>query len=264
MKILREILHGIAVPFASLVLVMKLWSCNRWLKKYEKADDAYTIEERYKKVRSFCSLAIFIKGANVVSSGREKLANKQMLYLVNHKGNIDPLVILKLIMDLGGSNPIFIGKIELEKAKFASPMKLIDTIFIDRDNLRQIHSTIEKQNKYIKEGRSIVVFPEGTRSAKDEFGEFKSGCLHPAYTNLIAIQPIVLFNSGGWIEKEDSLGNVYPKRKSHDLKAEICDPIQASKFINIDSEIFTQTIRTQMISVYDKLANESNKTKTKK
>ncbi len=254
MKILRNILHGIAAPFASVYLVFKLLSCNLWLKKYKKDSEAYTVEERYKKVRSFCSVAMFIKGANIVSFGKEKFATKPMLYLVNHKGNIDPLVMLKIIIDSGGTYPIFISKIELQDSKYAAPMKLIDTIFIDRDNLRQIHSTVELQNKYIKEGRSIVIFPEGTRTAKDEFGEFKSGSLYAAYTNLIAIQPVVLFNSGGFLEKEDSHGNTYAKRTSNDLRVEICEPIQASKFINIDREIFAQTIRTQMIETYDKLS----------
>ena len=44
----------------------------------------------------------------------------------------------------------------------------------------------------MKNGHSIVIFPEGTRSKGGEVGEFKAGSFHLAVKSGVAILPVTL------------------------------------------------------------------------
>ena len=52
-------------------------------------------------------------------------------------------------------------------------MKRIHCIFMDRDDIRQSLKAINQGIEQIKEGQSLLIFPEGTRIKGDELGNLK-------------------------------------------------------------------------------------------
>ena len=49
----------------------------------------------------------------------------------------------------------------------------INCIFMDRDDIRQSLKSINEGIEQIKNGQSLLIFPEGTRIIEEELGEFK-------------------------------------------------------------------------------------------
>lgn len=59
-------------------------------------------------------------------------------------------------------------------------MKRIHCLFLDRKDIRKGLQTILEGAEYLKEGYSMCIYPEGTRSTTGELGEFKGGSLKMA------------------------------------------------------------------------------------
>lgn len=53
-------------------------------------------------------------------------------------------------------------------------MKHIHCLFLDHDDVRKGLQTILEGVDYLKEGYSMCIYPEGTRSTTGELGEFKA------------------------------------------------------------------------------------------
>lgn len=127
-------------------------------------------------------------GATVEVKGLENLPKNQNILLVsNHQGNFDiPLLLGYIPLSLG-----FVAKVELSKMPVVSTwMKLLGCIFLDRKNPRQSIQAISTGVEYLKKGKSLAIFPEGTRSKGLEMGEFKKGSLKLGVKSNVLIVPV--------------------------------------------------------------------------
>ncbi|MBN7773663.1 lysophospholipid acyltransferase family protein [Clostridium aminobutyricum] len=144
-------------------------------------------------VLQWASSLLKMAGVTCTVQGLENIpADRAVLFTSNHQGNFDiPLMLAKL----GEPNPV-IAKDSLEKMPMISNwMKLFDCLFIDRDNARQSLRVFAEAEKVIEEGRSIIIFPEGTRSKQDEAGEFKAGAFKIAMKTGAPIVPVAIDGS---------------------------------------------------------------------
>ncbi|ASK61100.1 1-acyl-sn-glycerol-3-phosphate acyltransferase [Virgibacillus phasianinus] len=159
---------------------------------------------------------IKLTGTDVHVSGREKLPDESVLFVANHQGLFD---ILALIGYTG--KPLgFIAKKEIEKVPIISTwMELMHGVFIDRSDRRQSVRAINQGIKNLKNGHSLVVFPEGTRSRKSNLNTFKSGSLRLATKANVPIVPIAI--NGTYQMLEEGNGRV----KGSTITMEILDPI---------------------------------------
>jgi 1-acyl-sn-glycerol-3-phosphate acyltransferase len=168
-------------------------------RKYRKNPNKFFLEQRYRFLYSQVKKLLFLKRIKVLSNGVSKIPSSPCLFVYNHKSNIDAAILLKYLIEYRNTvNPsfkfIFVGKTELQQKKgfVKDALDLVDTIYIDRQDLRQQFKMFEKQNECIKNKYSIIIAPEGTRYKEDAFGEFKAGAIKVAFHNMIPIQPIVL------------------------------------------------------------------------
>ncbi len=65
-------------------------------------------------------------------------------------------------------------------------------IYINRDGGKQALSSIQRAKKILKEGVSVVVFPEGSRTKTGEVGRFKRGAFEIAKDMQLSIVPVSL------------------------------------------------------------------------
>jgi 1-acyl-sn-glycerol-3-phosphate acyltransferase len=90
-------------------------------------------------------------------------------------------------------NLYFIGKKELKKVPFIGwYMMAMGMIFIDRGNKEKSMQSIKKAALLIRNGKSVVTFPEGTRSSDGQIGPFKNGTFHMAIEAKIPILPVYI------------------------------------------------------------------------
>lgn len=136
--------------------------------------------------RAFCYL-LFIK---VKLSGFEKL-NPQQSYIIlcNHQSIYDVFVVY------GWLPMIFkwLMKAELRKIPLVGKACAdAGHIFIDRSNAVTAKRSIEQTEKQLKNGISVVIFPEGTRTHNGDMCKFKRGAFLIATDLHLPILPVTL------------------------------------------------------------------------
>lgn len=168
-------------------LLMKMW-------KYSSNVDKYTDEERNKFLKYIVHIAN--KGGNVKikSYGVENIPNKNGFMLFpNHQGMYDVLALLDVCpKPLSVVAKKEVAKIPLLKQLF----KIMNVIFMDREDVRQSLQVIIEVSKQVAQGRNYIIFPEGTRSKNgNKVGEFKGGSFKAATKAKCAIVPVALIDS---------------------------------------------------------------------
>ena len=70
-------------------------------------------------------------------------------------------------------------------------MRFINCLFLDRKNIKAGLATMNEGTKLLKDGFSIAIFPEGTRSQDEDPHEFKEGSLRPALKAGVPVIPCI-------------------------------------------------------------------------
>lgn len=240
----------LVLPFLVLLFSWRLWKINTKAKNYSVDPTLYTTEERYFWVYKLVRLTLKIKRIEIVSSGFKKATSAPSLYIANHKSTVDPLILYVLMYE-ARQTPYFrfVSKIENKKHFFRNVFKLIDTIFIDRDNLREILKTYESIN-VAKDKRSVILFIEGTRVYdKDKLGNFMAGSLQIAYRNNVSVVPISLYGSIGLSSSDKTTF----KNHSKQVFVNCMNPHKPAEFITIQSIHFADSIKEIMTKEYDRI-----------
>ncbi|WP_047980437.1 lysophospholipid acyltransferase family protein [Ornithinibacillus contaminans] len=155
-------------------------------------------------------------GTTVQVTGQEKIPEGAVLYVANHQGLFD---ILAFLGHLG--KPVgFIAKKEIKKLPIISNwMGLLHCVFIDRADRRQSVKAINQGIENLKNGHSLVIFPEGTRSRGAELNSFKPGSLRLATKANVPIVPVTIDGTYKMLEEDNG------RIKGSAIKLMIHDPI---------------------------------------
>lgn len=68
-------------------------------------------------------------------------------------------------------------------------------IMIDRGNAEKARASIEEAGRVIRSGRSVLMFPEGTRTPGHALGPFKKGSFHLALGAKVPILPLAVLGA---------------------------------------------------------------------
>jgi 1-acyl-sn-glycerol-3-phosphate acyltransferase len=240
MKYIVYFFHYLFWPLVAVLTFVSALNLKRKSRHYRKDSNFYMPQERYKMVYKFVKKVLYILNVKVqVDKSFLTIPKKPVLYIINHKSNIDPIVIFKALYENLTEDEMktiwfkFVGKIELEKKKnfITSILILLDTLFIDRDNLRQQLQVFNSQVSHIEKNNSVIVFIEGTRIYEHELGDFKAAALKLSFKTLAPIQPIVIFGSSG----------LFDKNKSGRIKGRTCY-IKALKVLNMHDYLHSNEV----------------------
>lgn len=137
-------------------------------------------------------LATSLAGIDLRVEGEEHLwSHRPAVFIFNHQSALDAILMMKLIRrDMTG-----IGKMELKKNPIFGPIfTAAGVVFIDRANSARAIEALKPAVDALKEGRSLVIAPEGTRSPTPRLGRFKKGAFHLAMQAGVPIVPVVFRN----------------------------------------------------------------------
>src|SRR6516165_9130632 len=144
-------------------------------------------------VRDLARTAAGLAGVRLDVTGGEHLATRPAVFLFNHQSQLDVLILAKLLH--GGFTGV--AKKELANAPgFGLIFRLADVAFVDRHDHEQAVKALEPAVQKLRDGISLVIAPEGTRSPTPALGSFKKGAFHVAMQAGVPIVPIVIRNSG--------------------------------------------------------------------
>lgn len=187
--------------FRTIKFFSKFWgslfTSRNYMRAYDKMiADGKTLEA-YKYIEE--KSAVWAKGliestgTNVELLGLENLPKEDgLVFVANHQSNFDIPLMLAYVPKLAG----FIAKKELDGIPFLSKwMRIIGCVFIDRGNAREALKTIKEATDYVKDGKNMILFPEGTRSKGRKMLEFKQGGLRIATKAKAKIVPVTIDGS---------------------------------------------------------------------
>jgi putative phosphoserine phosphatase / 1-acylglycerol-3-phosphate O-acyltransferase len=142
---------------------------------------------------NFSQLLLATAGVHVNVIGKENLtAQRPAVFIFNHRNQVDPVIAGALVKD----NWVAVGKKELASDPIMGTLgKLLDGVFIDRDDPVAAVETLHTVEERARSGLSIVIAPEGTRLDTTEVGPFKKGAFRMAMAVGIPIVPIVIRNA---------------------------------------------------------------------
>ena len=139
-------------------------------------------------------LSLLASGVRLDVHGAEHIwAAQPAVFLFNHQSQLDVPVLGGLLR--GNFAPV--AKKELANNPLFGPlMRLLETAFVDRADSAQAKKALEPAVARLREGTSIVIAPEGTRSATPTPGTFKKGAFHLAMQAGVPVVPLVFRNTG--------------------------------------------------------------------
>lgn len=143
-------------------------------------------------------------GVRVQLKEQGKIDQEQpYIFVANHQNTLD-------IMALAAHLPYpfgFVAKVELSRVPVLGiAMRNSASIFIDRSDPRKSLASIQHAGRRIREGNSVLLFAEGTRSFTPQLQPFKKGAFVLAVEAGIPMVPITLLNSYQFMDERRLVG----------------------------------------------------------
>jgi putative phosphoserine phosphatase/1-acylglycerol-3-phosphate O-acyltransferase len=137
-------------------------------------------------------LATSLAAIDLRVEGEEHLwSRRPAVFIFDHQSALDLVLVLKLLRrDLTG-----IAKQELRRHPIFGPLFMgAGVAFVDRSNTAKAIEALKPAVTALREGRSLVIAPDGTRSPTPRLGRFEKGAFHVAMQAGVPIAPIVFRN----------------------------------------------------------------------
>ena len=134
-----------------------------------------------------------LSGVSVEVVGKDNIpAGRPIIFMANHQSNFDILTLLAHIP----AQFRWISKKEVFHIPLMGPaMRRAGYISIDRENRERAIQSLEDAAQIIKHGKSVMTFPEGTRSHDGTIRPFKKGLFYLAIKSGVPIIPISIIGS---------------------------------------------------------------------
>lgn len=201
-------------------------------------------DNKIHKVASlWAKILLRLCNARVYVIGRENISqSRPQIFMANHQSDFDILISLAHI-------PIqfrWIAKKELFAIPvFGAAMRSAGYIEIDRSNHEKAMQGMEEAALKIRAGKSIMTFPEGTRSRDGEIKPFKQGAFHLAIKSGVPIVPVSIIGSGLIMPKRSL--KVTPGQ----IKIVIGKPVDVNSFDLGKCQQLIETVRNEIINNYN-------------
>ena len=187
---------------------------------------------------------LFFTGVRYSVKGLENLDPKNCyIFACNHASGYDvPLAFAGLPYWL-----ISVAKIELESVFILGwVMKTAGHIFVDRKKSENAIAALEiSKASLIKNPRSILLFPEGTRTMNGKLGLFKRGGLMLSIDTGIPIVPVGIVGTFEMLKKGTW------SFKNQPLEIRIGNPINPKKISNNNRDSLAKYVKSQVNVLLD-------------
>jgi len=168
--------------------------------------------------------------------------DKSYIYMANHQSNFDIPVLLGCL----SVQFRWLAKAELFKIPvFGRAMRGAGYVKIDRFNRDSAFESISEAAQKMKNGVSVMIFPEGTRSKDGRIKPFKKGGFVMAVDSGVPIVPVVI--RGTWpIMAKSSL-----RINRGDVEMEIAQPIDTIDYSRETKEELMDKVRRVICQKFD-------------
>lgn len=192
--------------------------------------------------RIWAKSILWVSGIGVKVNGfQPEWGKRPNIYMSNHQSNFDIPVLLSAL-------PVqfrWLAKAELFKIPiFGSGMRGAGYISIDRSNRKSAFRSLIQAAKMIRNGTSVMIFPEGTRSSDGQLLSFKKGGFVLAVDAGVPIVPIAISGTHEIMPK----GRWLICRRG--VRIDIGSPIQTSDYTRKTKDDLMARVRGAMADLY--------------
>lgn len=118
--------------------------------------------------------------------------NRTYIIIANHQSLADIVLAYQIKMQFK-----WVSKKSLFKIPFIGwSLALAKHVKLERGNFGSIKKVYREAAGWLRNGVSVLFFPEGTRSKTDEMGDFRNGAFKLAIKERVPILPVVFEGSG--------------------------------------------------------------------
>jgi len=181
-------------------------------------------------------LAIF--GVKTVIHGNPTNAG---LIMANHQSYIDIWLIPRYVLS------VFVAKAEVKRMPLVGwGATVVDTVHVDRSSKESRKATKDMIADRLRNGRSVIIFPEGTTGSGEDLLPFKPGMFHVAAEEGFPLIPVTIFYEDtdmAWVGN-DNMGSHFArnfKRASTIAHIHFGEPVKGA-----DGELLMQEVEGRM------------------
>ena len=176
-------------------------------------------------------------------SGLEHIDHKKTYVIIaNHQSLADIVVLYQIKMQFK-----WVAKASLFKVPFIGwCLSLIKHIKLTRGDFSSIKEIYHAASFWLRQGMSVLFFPEGTRSSTDQMGEFQNGAFKLAIKEQKPILPVCLTGTqaaipkGSWIFKSKVAAKVM-----------VLEPVPTAGYAPGDFLLLKDTVRSRIQAALD-------------
>ena len=129
-------------------------------------------------------------GVRVAASGAGRIPrDRACVYMCNHQSHFD---IIALLLALPGQYRMLGKKSLFRIPVFGWALWLAGFISVDRSDRDKAIASVERAARTVRKGRSVVIFPEGSRSPDGLLQPLKKGGFHLALSAGAPIVPVAI------------------------------------------------------------------------
>jgi 1-acyl-sn-glycerol-3-phosphate acyltransferase len=142
------------------------------------------------RARWFGRRVVELLDIQLVATGAENVPQRAVVYMSNHQSHLD---IPILYATLPSPTIRMLAKTELFRIPlWGRALRAAEFIEVDRSNHRGAVQSIEHAARLVRDGVSIYLAPEGTRSPDGRIGKLKKGGFHLAIETGAPIVPVAI------------------------------------------------------------------------
>ena len=187
-------------------------------------------------------MLIKTSGVQLEIRGKKNIKdNKNYIFAPNHSSFMDfPVLFVAVNKYL-----VFVAKKELERIPiFKSILSISGSIFVDRKNTNDAIDSLDELKSDIKNTpRSVVVFPEGTRSDSNQLKSFKKGAAVLSINTGLPIIPVYIMGSFDWWNTKNF------RKNSNKIVVNFGKPIITENKQYEDRKNITNSIKKEIIKL---------------
>ena len=140
--------------------------------------------------------------------------------------------------------PGFLAKKELDRIPFLSAaLRWGGHVLIDRGRHDRAMAALDAAAQQVRDGKTVLIFPEGTRGSSETVGSFKGGGFRLARAAEVPIVPVGLRGTRGVFPRESFL--IRPGA----IELHIGRPIEFSEYKDFDHEELTAHVRREVMQL---------------
>lgn len=182
-------------------------------------------------------VTVRVHGADRMGTGREP-----RIFASNHVSWYDVFVLAATLPRYA-----FVAKAELLRIPiFGAGARAVGTVAIERDNRKSAFASYDAAAAQVREGRPVIVFPEGTRGRAYSLRPFKKGPFVLAIAAQVPVIPVVVHGTMAIMPK--GAWRIRPGV----VDLHLLDPVPTTGLTYDDRDALSATVHARMAEVLER------------